>query len=130
MHYLEILANIQDRVIACGRSVDEITPIVVSKQQPLADLQSIYQKGNRHFGESRMQDALEKIPQMPDDVIWHFIGSLQSNKVGKAIQAFDFIHSVDSFQLANKISNAQHCGALFDCDEIIIGHPHRQMLKN
>ena len=104
MHYLDILASIQDKAITCGRSMDEMTLIVVSKQQPLSDLQSIYQKGGRHFGESRMQDALEKIPQMPDDVIWHYIGSLQNKKVGKAIQTLDFIHSVDSLQLAQKIS--------------------------
>ena len=67
-----------------------------------------YNAGLRDFGENRVQDALERFPLLPEEVIknstWHFIGHLQSNKVRKVVGTFDYIHSVDSFEIANNIS--------------------------
>ena len=67
-----------------------------------------YNAGLRDFGENRVQDALERFPLLPEEMIknstWHFIGHLQSNKVRKVVGTFDYIHSVDSFDIAKNIS--------------------------
>jgi PLP dependent protein len=65
-----------------------------------------YQVGCRDFAESRVNDALKKMETLPADIRWHFIGKLQKNKVSKAIGRFCLIHSVDSRELAEKISVA------------------------
>jgi PLP dependent protein len=103
-HYQQIKENIENLACRVGRQPSDITLVVVSKTCPLEKLQSVYQEGGRQFGESRVQEALEKIPQLPSDCTWHLIGSLQSNKVVKAVDSFQLIHSVDSFELAQKIS--------------------------
>jgi len=68
-----------------------------------------YEAGLRNFGENKAQDALIKIENLPKEIVenstWHFIGHLQSNKVRKVVGKFDYIHSVDSFELAQRISN-------------------------
>jgi len=102
--YIQVMQNIRERALACGRPIEEITLIAVSKGCPVNAVRSVYQQGCRTFGESRIQAALEKIPELPKDCSWHLIGSLQTNKVGKAISTFQLIHSVDSLQLAQKIS--------------------------
>lgn len=89
---------------ASGRDPCDIALIAVSKGRSLSRLEDIYGTGIRRFGESRLQEALSKIAEMPSDCEWHFIGTLQSNKVGKVVSAFDFIHSVDTLALAEKIS--------------------------
>ena len=68
-----------------------------------------YEAGLRNFGENKAQDDLIKIENLPKEIVenstWHFIGHLQSNKVRKVVGKFDYIHSVDSFELAQRISN-------------------------
>lgn len=78
--------------------------IVVTKNIPVKSIQSVYDLGCRDFGENRVQEALPKIEEMEKDIHWHFIGTLQKNKVKKVIRRFDLIHSVDSFELAQEIS--------------------------
>ena len=67
-----------------------------------------YDAGLRDFGENRIQDALERFPLLPQEMkknsTWHFIGHLQSNKVRKVVGTFDYIHSVDSFDISKNIS--------------------------
>jgi len=58
----------------------------------------------RDFGENRVQEALEKIPQLPMDIAWHLIGQLQTNKINKTLGKFVLIHSVDSLDLAKAMS--------------------------
>ena len=69
-----------------------------------------YKAGLRNFGESRAQDAVKKIEQLPvevrDNSVFHFIGHLQTNKVDEVVKYFDYIHSVDSFKVAAAISKA------------------------
>lgn len=75
--------------------------VAVSKFHPLDKLMEAYNAGQRAFGESRVQEIVQKIPQMPADVRWHFIGHLQTNKVRQllATHAIDLIESVDSEHL-------------------------------
>lgn len=92
---------------ACGRSGREhggVTLIAVSKTKPLSMLQEAYEAGARDFGENKVQELMDKIPQMPSDVRWHMIGHLQTNKVKYIVGKVYMIHSVDSLRLAEEIN--------------------------
>lgn len=78
--------------------------IAVSKTKPLEDLKDAYEAGIRDFGENKVQELQEKMPAMPDDVRWHMIGHLQTNKVKYIIGKVFLIHSVDTLHLAEAIS--------------------------
>lgn len=73
--------------------------VAVSKFHPVEALQEAYDAGQRLFGESRVQELLNKIPQLPSDIKWHFIGHLQTNKVKQIIGKTALIESVDSEKL-------------------------------
>ncbi len=77
--------------------------VVVTKHQTLEDINSIYNEGQIIFGENRVQDLIQKKDKMSNDIEWHMIGTLQSNKVKWIAPWIDMIHSVDSFGLAKKI---------------------------
>lgn len=78
------------------RAGREVTLVAVSKTHPAEAIQQLYDQGQRHFGESRLQEALPKIEQLPNDIIWHFVGHLQSNKAKRAAASFDIIQSITS----------------------------------
>jgi PLP dependent protein len=82
-----------------------VTLMAVTKQVAVAAMREAYATGIRDFGESRIQEAETKQQELADlpDLRWHLIGHLQSNKVRKALQIFDWIHSVDSLKLAQQI---------------------------
>lgn len=104
MDYRLLLEEIAAIARASGRSPEEITLVAVTKDYPWSHIQPAYDSGCRDFGESRLQEALPKIHAAPSDIRWHFIGTLQKNKVRKAIGNFVLIHSVDTPELAKKIS--------------------------
>ncbi len=80
--------------------------IAVSKQVPVTAIREAYAAGVRDFGESRIQEASIKQDELSDlpDITWHFIGRLQGNKAKKALQQFQWIHSVDSLKLALRLN--------------------------
>src|SRR5215218_9736863 len=81
-----------------------VTLVVVSKTKPVADILELYNLGQRDFGENYVQELVDKQPQLPADIRWHFIGHLQRNKV-KYITPFVYlIQSVDSYQLLEEIN--------------------------
>lgn len=102
------LEQVQQRIKeACenaGRDEKEVTLVSVSKTKPLSMLQEAYEAGVRDFGENKVQELMEKIPEMPGDVRWHMIGHLQRNKVKYIVGKVFLIHSVDSLRLAEEIS--------------------------
>lgn len=104
-NYKIVQGQIAEAAVRCSRKRNDITLVAVTKQVSWDDASDLYALGQRDFGENRLFDALEKRKQSPDDCHWHFIGTLQSNKVRKAIGHFSLIHSVDSLELARKISN-------------------------
>lgn len=106
INYAAVAQKVREKALSCGRKPEEVNVIAVSKNISLESIQTAYQEGCREFGESRIQESLGKIVELPNDCIWHFIGTLQSNKVGKVISSFQLIHSVDTLQLARKISQA------------------------
>lgn len=77
--------------------------VAVSKFHPVGALMEAYEAGQRRFGESRVQELLAKIPEMPQDVKWHFIGHLQTNKVRQVVGRCEMIESVDSERLLDLI---------------------------
>lgn len=95
--------KITDKYIQLIKEVP-VKIVAVSKGCSLEQILALYEVGCRDFGESRVQEALLKIEKAPKDIRWHFIGKLQKNKVRKVIGKFFLIHSVDSFDLAEKIS--------------------------
>ena len=90
---------------ATGRTAGSVGLVAVSKTRPVDDLLSAYEEGQRDFGENYLQEALEKIAALPAaDIIWHFIGPLQSNKTRAIAEQFDWVHSVDRLKLARRLS--------------------------
>ena len=84
---------------------EHIRLIAVTKQVSPEAMREAYDAGIRDFGENRLQEALTKQKQLQDlvDVSWHFIGHIQTNKAKKVIEHFDWIHSVDSLKLAQRL---------------------------
>ena len=90
-----------------GRTPDEILLIAVSKTVPADVVRAAAATGQRHFGENRVQEGLDKIGATGDlQLEWHLIGHLQSNKAKKAASAFAWIHSIDSVELLRKVDSA------------------------
>lgn len=79
-----------------GRDPGDVTLIAVSKMVSVDGMREAYDAGQRDFGESRLQEAIPKIDALPTDVVWHFIGPLQSNKAKRVSTLFDVIHSFDN----------------------------------
>lgn len=94
IHNLEAIKN---------RLPEDVQLVAVSKFHPAEMIQDAYDAGQRKFGESRVQEFLEKIPNLPADIEWHFIGHLQTNKVRQIIGKTAMIESVDSERLLSII---------------------------
>lgn len=104
-HLAEVRAEIAAAEARSGRPHGSVTLLAVSKTFPAADIAQAYAAGQRLFGENRLQEAMEKIPALPQDCEWHLIGPLQRNKVRKALeQGLTLIQAVDSIKLAQSIS--------------------------
>jgi PLP dependent protein len=80
------------------------TLVAVSKTKPVADVTALYDLGQKDFGENYVQELLEKQPQLPPDIRWHYIGHLQTNKVKYIAPFVHLIHGVDSFKLLKEIN--------------------------
>lgn len=107
----EIAANIQyveEKIMdACeksGRNKDDVTLICVTKTKPFDMLMEAYHAGQRDFGENKVQELVDKYEKAPKDSRFHLIGHLQTNKAKYIVDKVFLIHSVDSFELAEKIS--------------------------
>lgn len=103
------LALIKERILQaareCGRNPDEIQLLGVSKRFSEADVRSAYEAGVTKFGESYLQEALPKMATLADlDVEWHFIGPIQSNKTRQIAEHFDWVHSIDRYKIAARLS--------------------------
>lgn len=89
----------------------DVKLVAVSKFHPANMIMEAYEAGQRLFGESRVQELLQKQPLLPQDIKWHFIGHLQTNKVRQIIGKVALIESVDSVKLLELIDKeSQKCG--------------------
>lgn len=104
--------QIADAEHRAGRPPGSVTLLAVSKTQPAASVRAVYALGQRDFGENYLQEALEKMRQLPDiDICWHFIGSVQSNKTAEIAANFHWVHSIDRARIALRL-NEQRPAAL------------------
>jgi PLP dependent protein len=98
------LTAIRERMAAAcsraGRDVSSVELLAVSKTIPAEVIREAAEAGQKVFAESRLQEAESKITQLPGTLRWHFIGSIQRNKVRRLLPLFDVIHAVDSLRLA------------------------------
>jgi PLP dependent protein len=99
----EIRHRIAGAAERAGRDPASIRLVAVSKTYPAEAIAAATTTGQRIFGESRVQEARDKIPACPPGLQWHFIGHLQKNKVRQALPLFGFFHSIDSAALAGAI---------------------------
>lgn len=83
---------------------DGVRLVCVSKFHPFESIEAAYQAGEHIFGESRVQELIDKYPVLPKDIQWHFIGHLQTNKVKFLVPFVDLIHGVDSLKLLQEIN--------------------------
>ncbi len=93
-----------------GRAVDEIELVAITKTHPADKVREAIEAGQALFGESRVQEARAKIPELPSNLRWHFVGHLQKNKIRHALPLFELFHGIDSLALAqdmNRIANEE-----------------------
>ena len=108
---------IKDNLDAIRKTIPEhVTLVAVSKTKPVSALQEVYDAGQRHFGENKVQEMTEKWEVLPKDIKWHLIGHLQTNKVKYIAPYVHLIHSVDSFKLLKEIDKeAKKNNRIIDC---------------
>lgn len=112
----EIRARIAEAAARAGRSPDEVTLVAVSKSVPVEAMQEAYAAGIRDFGENRAQEARDKFPAFGDDVRWHFVGRLQTNKVKYIVRHCHLLHSLDRPALAQEVDRrAARDGKVLPC---------------
>lgn len=107
----QVRQKISAAALRSHRRVEDVTLVAVSKTHPADAVREAIAAGLTDFGENRVQEAEAKIPEVGRDAArWHLIGHLQSNKARRAVELFDWIHSVDSVDLARRIDRI--------CDEV------------
>jgi PLP dependent protein len=87
-----------------GRAVDEIELVAITKTHPAEKVREAVEAGLTVFGESRVQEARAKIPELPSNLRWDFVGHLQKNKIRHALPLFELFHGVDSLGLAQEMN--------------------------
>ncbi len=104
------IVNFHQRAHAClaaqQRSANSLTLICVSKNHPDSAIREAYTAGERHFGENRVQEALGKMTLLADlpDLIWHYIGTIQRNKINLIANHFAWVHSVTRLDQATRLA--------------------------
>ena len=101
----DVKASIDKVTEKYERAPGTVKLLAVSKTFPAEAVEAAYSTGQLLFGENRVQELVEKAPRLPQEIEWHLIGHLQSNKVGKAVELASLIHSVDSEKLLRRINN-------------------------
>jgi pyridoxal phosphate enzyme (YggS family) len=100
MSYGAVMAKVAEAASAAGRSPVSVRVVAVSKGRSLEEIMQLYGQGVRDFGENRAQELAQKAPLAPNDIRWHFIGPLQSNKVRIVRPVASMLHSLDRVDLA------------------------------
>jgi hypothetical protein len=100
MSYQSVKERVSDAAARSGRDPGEIALVAVSKTKTVEEIMSVYEQGHRDFGENRAQELATKAPLLPDDIRWHFVGSLQSNKTRVVRPVSHLLQSMDRRSLA------------------------------
>jgi len=102
------LARVREQVAQAaakaGRRVEEIELVAITKTHAAEKVREAIEAGQRLFGESRVQEARAKVPDLPSNLHWHFVGHLQKNKIRHALPLFELIHSIDSLALGQDMN--------------------------
>ena len=102
---LEIKKNISKISLDLNRTIDSVTLMAVSKKQTSENIREAYQAGQKDFGENYLQESISKIHELHDlEIIWHYIGSIQSNKSKLIAKNYDWVHSIDKISTLKKIN--------------------------
>jgi PLP dependent protein len=99
-----VRAQIAQAAAKSGRSVEDVDLVAISKTHNAEKMREAIEAGQTLFGESRVQEARVKIPDLPSSAHWHFVGHLQKNKIRHALPLFELIHSIDSLALAEDMN--------------------------
>jgi pyridoxal phosphate enzyme (YggS family) len=95
-NYVAVKAAVAAACAAASRDESQVQLLTVSKTIPVPVMMELYEYGVREFAENREPELAMKKASMPDDIIWHFIGPVQSNKIRKVVKLADVIHSIES----------------------------------
>ncbi len=109
--------NCSDRYLEIKKNIPEnVTLLAVSKTWPKEDIKQVYDAGCRDFGENKVQEMTQKFAELPQDIRWHQIGHLQTNKIKYMIPYVYMIHSIDSLKLLAEVNKqaAKH-GRVVNC---------------
>ena len=102
----EIKKNILNLELRSNRKKNSVTLMAVSKTKTSEDIREAYEAGQKDFGENYLQESIDKIQDLSDlDIIWHYIGKIQSNKSKLIAENYNWIHSVDKISTLKKISD-------------------------
>ena len=101
---MRVREQIAQAAAKAGSVADEVALVAITKTHPADKVREAIEAGHTLFGESRVQEARAKIPELPSNLRWHFVGHLQKNKIRHALPLFEMIHSVDSLGLAQEIN--------------------------
>lgn len=119
-----VRARIAAAAARAARDTADITVVAVSKTQPVEAIAALATYGQRHFGENYLQEALEKIDALRgQNLVWHFIGQLQSNKTRPVAEHFDWAHTVDRLKLIERLAAQRpvHAPPLNVCIQVKLG---------
>lgn len=104
--FRSVMLRVQQAAERSGIKPDRVRVVAVSKTKPVSMIRQLYDAGHRHFGENYVQEFVEKAPQLPQDIQWHFIGHLQSNKVKTLLSGVPnlaMVEGVDNQKVANNL---------------------------
>jgi PLP dependent protein len=108
------LANVRERLAKSEREYARVAGSVqllaVSKTHAAERVMAAYAAGQRHFAENYLQEALDKMQQLPADITWHFIGPIQSNKTRALAERFDWVHTLDREKIARRLDEQRPPG--------------------
>lgn len=129
LHIQEVQRRVARAAEACGRSAHSVTLLAVGKAQPAELLRVAASAGITHFGESYLNEALEKIAALQDRTLtWHYIGRLQANKTRPVAESFAWVHAVDRLKVAERLSSQRpyHAPPLNVCLQVnLAGEPSK-----
>jgi pyridoxal phosphate enzyme (YggS family) len=104
-NYRALQRRIQSSLALTSQKESGFTVVAVSKKRSLEDIETVYKLGLKNFGENFAQEAIKKIKAFKHKAIWHFIGSIQSNKVKPISENFDWVHTITRYSIAEKLDN-------------------------
>ena len=100
----QILACIQQSCDKVSRDIQEVCPIIVTKNRSNEEIQEVYSLGFRHFAENRVEKLLERQNVFPqEDIVWHLIGPLQKRKVKQIVNRIEYFHAIDRLSIMEEI---------------------------